>query len=75
MKNLTPEQKKMEREYSRLNRVIESARKGQLFAQKTSALIPEQLAKYQAFYDEYQSKINTAEARMRELKASAQETI
>jgi len=72
MKNLTPEQKKMEREYARMESVIASASKGQQ-SMRPRGSNGEYSQFQQECYARYQSQIEAAQTRMRELKALAQE--
>lgn len=75
MKNLTPEQKKMEREYARMESVVASASKGQQSLRPRGSN-GEYSQFQQECYAKYQSQIETAQTRMRELKAlAAQEAI
>ena len=74
MKNikLTPKQKQMEREYARMESVIASASKGQQ-SMRPRGSNGEYSQFQQECYARYQTQIEVAQTRMRELKASAQE--
>lgn len=74
MKNLTPEQKQMEREYARMESVVASASKGQQ-SMRPRGSNGEYSQFQQECYAKYQSQIEAAQKRMRELKALAQEAI
>jgi hypothetical protein len=70
MKNLTTEQKRMEREYNRMQSVIDHATKGQQLMRPING-------KYSEFqhaaYATYQGHINAAQCRMRQLEEIVKE--
>jgi galactokinase len=74
MKNLTPKQKQIEREYARMESVVASASKGQQ-SMRPRGSNGEYSQFQQECYAKYQSQIEAAQKRMRELKALAQEAI
>jgi len=70
MKNLTAEQKQMEREYARMESVIASASKGQ---QSLRPVNGEYSQFQQDCYATYQSQIEAARTRIEQLKEKARE--
>lgn len=79
---LSAHQQKMQRECDQMLSVIGHATKGQMHIQKTvdllnrtnsTILTPEYRAQKQAAYDRYQEAIDSAEARIKELKQEARD--
>lgn len=70
MKNLTPEQKKMEREYARMESVIASASKGQQSLRPVNGAYSQF---QQDCYATYQAQIQAAQTRINQLKEDARE--
>lgn len=74
MKNLTPEQKKMEREYARMESVIASASKGQQSLRPRGSN-GEYSQFQQECYATYQAQIQAAQTRINQLKEVAREIL
>lgn len=70
---MTPEQKKMQREYDRMQRVIDGASRGQQMLRPQT--LPDGSSGYseqqRTFYAQYQEKIDRATKRQQELKDQA----